>query len=54
MHGTDANFELRLLRNHASALRSETCFGLSLESGFWDMLRSEVEAKSKKQNSGSS
>ena len=37
----------RLRTNHASASKSETCSGLCMESGFWDMFKLKRKAKNK-------
>ena len=47
IHGTDTNFKRRLLTNHASAWKSETCFGFSMESGSWDVFKLKRKAKTK-------
>ena len=41
------DFGRRLRTNHASASKSETCSGLCMESGFWDMFKLKREAKNK-------
>ena len=47
IYGSDTNFELRLRTNHASAWKSETCFGFSMESGSWDVFKLKRKAKTK-------
>ena len=47
IHGRDAKFERRLRKNHASPSKSETCSGLCMESGSWDMLKLKRKAKNK-------
>ena len=44
---TDTNFKRRLRQNHASPSKSETCSGLCMESGSWDMLKLKRKAKNK-------
>ena len=44
---TDMNFKRRLRKNHASPSKSETCSGLCMESGSWDMLKLKRKAKHK-------
>ena len=47
IHGTDTYFKPRLRTNHASAWKSETCFGFSMESGSWDVFKLKRKAKNK-------
>ena len=47
IHGTDTYFKPRLHTNHASAWKSETCFGFSMESGSWDVFKLKRKAKNK-------
>ena len=44
---TDTNFKRRLRKNHASPSKSETCSGLCMESGSWDMLKLKRKANNK-------
>ena len=43
----DTYFKPRLRTNHASAWKSETCFGFSMESGSWDVFKLKRKAKNK-------
>ena len=47
IHCTDTNFKRRLRKNHASPSKSETCSGLCMESGSWDMLKLKRKEKNK-------